>query len=55
MSDEPFYAPNLKRAPLSVGQPGEKFCEFLAGHDRYLIEHASRPSRELRLNGERYA
>jgi hypothetical protein len=23
MSDDPFYTPNLKRAPLSVGQPGE--------------------------------
>src|SRR5262245_33875215 len=46
MSDEPFYKPNLRRAPLSVGQSGEKFCEFLVGHDRYLIE--------LRDHGELY-
>ena len=38
--DDPnfFYKPNLKRAPLSVGQPGEKLYEFLVGLDRYLFE-----------------
>jgi hypothetical protein len=38
MSDEPFYTPSLKRAPLSVGQPGEKLYEFCVEHDRYLFE-----------------
>lgn len=36
--DRPFYAPTLKRAPLSVGQPGKTLYEFLVGHDRYRFE-----------------
>jgi len=28
LSDEPFYKPNLRHAPLSVGQPGELLFEF---------------------------
>jgi hypothetical protein len=46
MTNEPFSTPDLKRAPLSVGQPGEKLFEFLVGHDRYLFE--------LRDHGELY-
>ncbi len=38
MTHDPFYKPNLKPAPLSVGQAGEKLYEFLVGHDRYLFE-----------------
>ena len=36
----------MKRAPLSVGQPGEKLYEFLAGHDRIVFD--------LRDHGELY-
>jgi hypothetical protein len=36
--DDPFYKPNLKRAPLSVGQPGETLFECLVGHNRYRFE-----------------
>jgi hypothetical protein len=46
MTNEPFYTLDLKRAPLSVGQPGEKLFEFLVGRDRYLFE--------LRDHGELY-
>jgi hypothetical protein len=33
-----FKSPNLTRAPLRVGQPGEPLYEFLVGHDRILFE-----------------
>jgi hypothetical protein len=40
MSDEtPFYTPNLKRAPLSVGQPAVEEQQFrfeLRGHGEQL-------------------
>jgi hypothetical protein len=38
VSDDPFYKPNPTPAPARVAQPGEVFCEFLVGHNRYLIE-----------------
>ena len=38
MSDEPFYKPNLARAPLSAGQPGEPLYECTAGDRRFRFE-----------------
>ena len=36
--DEPFYTPNLKRAPLGVGQPGEPLYDFTVGERRFRFE-----------------
>src|SRR5262245_24374399 len=46
--DQPFYAPNLQRAPLSVGQRGELPFEFsrASDHSRFRVE--------LRDHGEVY-
>ena len=46
--DTPFYAPNQKRAPLGVGQPGEKRYAFVRARDRKYFRC------ELRFNGESY-
>jgi hypothetical protein len=45
MSDEqPFYAPDLKRAAPRQPVPGELLFEFLVGHNRWRVE--------LRTHGE---
>jgi hypothetical protein len=46
LADEFFYTPNLKRAPLSIGQPGELLFEFVVDHKRFRFE--------LRDHGEQY-
>ena len=35
---DPFYKPNLKGPPLSVGQPGELLYEFTVGDCRFRFE-----------------
>jgi hypothetical protein len=44
-----FYTPNPKRAPLSVGQPGEKLFEFLVGDRsfRFELRDQRRPRRRV--------
>jgi hypothetical protein len=44
MSDEPFYSPKAKPAPLRRRRPGERLFEFRKGSDHYVGE--------LRYHGE---
>src|SRR5262245_30194437 len=48
MADDPFYTPNLRRAPLSVGQLGELLFEFSRPSDQSQVRV------ELRDHGELY-
>ena len=38
LADEPFYLPNRPRQPSRQPKTGERFFEFLRGHDRILCE-----------------
>jgi hypothetical protein len=38
MSDEPFYAPQRKPAPVRLGKPGDRLFEFRKGSDHYACE-----------------
>ena len=46
MDDDLFYLRPQPPRRLSPGQPGDLYCEFLVGHDRYLIELRD-PSEQL--------
>jgi hypothetical protein len=38
MTDEPYWTPNLKPAPVRLGKPGEQLFEFRKGVDCYSCE-----------------
>src|SRR5262245_18809554 len=48
MSEDPFYKPNLKRAPLSVGQTGELLFEFYVEQSKKFYRY------EIRDHGPTY-